>query len=245
MASKLIELRKLASNKLPQHVGIIPDGNRRWAELHNLKTEVGHLKGYKSLKKILYNFFDAGIRYLTVYALSLENAINRPKEELKYIYKIIIKAIDTIINEEDTVKNEVRFKVIGRTSLLPDEVKEKVDELHKFTERFNKNYVNLLIMYDGQAEIADAVKDIIKDKINPEEINRVLIKNYLYTCDFPEVDLIIRTGMNDGARISGFLLWDASYSEFKFRNEFWPEYDEKLLYEDLLEYVKRNRRKGK
>ncbi|MBY9007255.1 MAG: di-trans,poly-cis-decaprenylcistransferase [Candidatus Lokiarchaeota archaeon] len=245
MVSKLIELGKISNQKLPRHVGIIPDGNRRWAKLNNLKTEIGHLNGYKSLKKILYNFFDAGIQYLTVYTLSLENALNRPKDELKYIYKIIIKAIDTIIKEKDTVKNKVRFRVIGRIELLPDEVKEKVNELHKFTENFNKNFVNLLIMYDGQAEITDAIKKIVEEKINPEEINRNLVKNYLYTPDFPEVDLIIRTGMNDGARISGFLLWDASYSEFKFRNEYWPEYNEDLLYEDLQEYVQRNRRKGK
>ncbi len=244
MASKLEELSKLASKLLPQHVGIIPDGNRRWAMLNKVNTEIGHLKGYNSLKKILYSFFDAGIQYLTVYALSLENAYNRPKEELKYIYKIIIKAIDTIIKEEDTVKNEVRFRVIGRLSLLPEEVRQKVNELHEFTKKFNKNFVNLLIMYDGQAEIADAVKEIVRKKINPEDIDRSLIKQYLYTYDFPEVDYIIRTGMNDGARISGFLLWDASYAEFKFHNELWPEYNESLLIEDLEDYVRRNRRKG-
>ncbi|MBN1213848.1 MAG: di-trans,poly-cis-decaprenylcistransferase [Candidatus Lokiarchaeota archaeon] len=245
MASKLIELRNISDQRLPHHIGIIPDGNRRWAKLNNLKTKVGHLKGYKSLKKILYSFFDAGIQYLTVYALSLENAQKRSEEELKYIYKIIIKAINTIIKGEDTVKNEVRFRVIGRTELLPEYVQKKVNELHEFTKNFKKNFVNLLIMYDGQAEIADAIKKIIADNINPDLIDKTLIKKYLYTSDFPEVDLIIRTGMNDGARISGFLLWDASYSEFKFRNEYWPQYNEDLLYQDLQEYALRNRRKGK
>ena len=100
-------------------------------------------------------------------------------------------------------------------------------------------------MYDGQTEIVDAMKNIINDKINAEDINRKLIKNYLYTKDFPELDYLIRTGMSDGARISGFLLWDASYAEFKFRNEFWPEYNEDLLIEDLFDFINRKRRKGK
>ena len=89
------------------------------------------------------------------------------------------------------------------------------------------------------------MKKIIKDKIDPEEIDRSLIKEYLYTKDFPELDFLIRTGMSDGARISGFLLWDASYAEFKFRNEFWPEYNEDLLIEDIHDFINRNRRKGK
>ena len=99
-------------------------------------------------------------------------------------------------------------------------------------------------MYDGQAEIVDAMKKIINDKVEPDKIDRKLIKKYLYTKDFPELDFLIRTGMSDGARISGFLLWDASYAEFKFRNEFWPEYNEDLLIEDIYEYINRNRRKG-
>jgi undecaprenyl diphosphate synthase len=100
-------------------------------------------------------------------------------------------------------------------------------------------------MYDGQSEIVDAMKQIINDKVAPEKVDRKLVKNYLYTKKSPEVDYIIRCGMEDGARISGFLLWDASYAEFKFRDEYWPEYNEELLIEDLKDYIKRNRRKGK
>jgi undecaprenyl diphosphate synthase len=99
-------------------------------------------------------------------------------------------------------------------------------------------------MYDGQEEIVDAVKSIIKDGVKIDKIDKDLIKGYLYTRKFPEVDYIIRTGMEDGARISGFLLWDASYAEFKFRTDLWPDYDQKMVIEDLKDYVKRNRRKG-
>ncbi len=245
MLNKLQELKNTVSDKLPKHVGIIPDGNRRWARNHNIDIKIGHITGYKTLKDILYSFFDAGIKYLTVYALSLENAMKRSKEELAYIYKIIIKAIETIMSEEIVVKEEVRFRILGRLELLPPEVKAKVDEMHEFTKNFNKNFVNILIMYDGQAEIADGIKEIIRNGVKPEEVNRKLIKNYLYTKNTPEVDFIIRTGMEDGARISGFMLWDASYAEFKFRNEYWPEYSADLLVQDLKEYISRNRRKGK
>ena len=91
----------------------------------------------------------------------------------------------------------------------------------------------------------DGVKKLIQNNVNPEEITREMIKEFIYTCNFPELDYIIRTGMDDGARISGFLLWDASYAEFKFRNEYWPDYTEDLLLADLKDYVRRNRRKGK
>ena len=100
-------------------------------------------------------------------------------------------------------------------------------------------------MYDGQEEIVDAVKEIIKSGVKEEDVDRTIIKDHLYTRNFPEVDLIIRTGMEDGARISGFLLWDASYAEFKFRSDLWPDYSREMVIEDLLDYVERNRRKGK
>ena len=245
MEIELTELQKLPSDKIPRHIGLIPDGNRRWAQKNNVHRNVGHYKGYEVVKKILLSCFEAGIKYLTLYALSLENALKRPKDELKYIYKIIKLAVETVKNEPIVTEERVKFNVIGRLELLPQDVRDKIDELIEYTKDFDGAFVNVLIMYDGQAEICDAVKNIIKDNISPNNIDRKVIKDYLYTNKFPEVDLIIRTGMEDGARISGFLLWDASYAEFKFRNEFWPEYNEELLLEDLKDYISRNRRKGK
>jgi tritrans,polycis-undecaprenyl-diphosphate synthase [geranylgeranyl-diphosphate specific] len=238
------ELKKTANGQLPKHVGIVPDGNRRWARKNNMNIHMGHLAGYEKVKKILYNLFDAGIKYLTIYALSLENARKRSKEELNYIFKIIKIAVDTVKNEEIVKKEKVRFNVIGRIWLLPPDVKEKIDELIEYTKNHDNRFINLCIMYDGQEEIVDAVKDIIKDGLNPEEIDRERIKHYLYTKNFPELDFLIRTGMNDGSRLSGFLLWDASYAEFRFRNDLWPDYSEEMLLTDLKDYISRNRRKG-
>ncbi|MEJ2251873.1 MAG: undecaprenyl diphosphate synthase family protein, partial [Candidatus Lokiarchaeota archaeon] len=119
-----------------------------------------------------------------------------------------------------------------------------LNEIEEITKNHKKFFLNVLIMYDGQSEIADAARKMLKDHIKPKDVDRNMIKEYLYTKGMPEVDYIIRTGMNDGARISGFLLWDSSYAEFRFRKDFWPEYNKEMLYEDLVEYIERNRRKG-
>ena len=239
------ELKDVPANKLPKHIGLILDGNRRWAKKNLLEANVGHLIGYENLKDRLFDFFDAGIHYLSIYALSLENARKRSVDELRYIFKIILKAVDTVISESTVREEKVKFNVIGRVHLLPEDVQEKIKELIEFTKDHDQNFINLCIMYDGQEEIVDAVKKITDDKIKSEDITRDLIKSYLYTKNFPELDYIIRTGMEDGARISGFLLWDASYAEFKFRTDLWPDYNKEMIIEDIKEYLKRNRRKGK
>lgn len=245
MPSTLEELRKKGKGNLPKHIGLIIDGNRRWAKKRNLDINFGHLVGYENLKKRLFDFFDAGIHYLSLYLLSLENVKYRKPEEINYIYKIMIKAVDTVIEESIVKKDKVHFSVIGRVSMLPEETRQKLEELIDVTKHHDKNFINLCIMYDGQEEIVDAVKQIINKKIPPEKVNTELIKNHLYTKNSPPVDYLIRTGMNDGARISGFLLWDLSYAEFKFRNELWPDYSKQMVIDDLEEFMERNRRMGK
>jgi undecaprenyl diphosphate synthase len=245
MVSTLKELKEAVKDKLPKHVGLIIDGNRRWAKNRNLDINFGHLVGYENLKKRLFDFFEAGIRYLSLYILSYENLRKRSLEELEYIYKLMIKAVDTVVNESIVKDEKVRFDVVGRLSLLPPNAKAKIQHLIDFTKGHDQNFINLCIMYDGHEEIVDAVKKIIKDGIKPEKIDAKLIKNYLYTRNFPALDYIIRTGMDDGARISGFLLWDSSYAEFKFRSELWPDYNKEMVIQDLFDYTKRSRRMGK
>jgi undecaprenyl diphosphate synthase len=240
----LEQFKEIPKDKLPKHIGLILDGNRRWAIKKLLSPNVGHLIGYKNLKERLFDFFDAGIHYLSIYALSIENVKKRSENEIEYIFNIILDAVDTVIKESTVKEEKVNFNVIGQINLLPLSVREKINELIKFTKDHDQYFINLCIMYDGQEEIVDAVKSIIKDGVKIDKIDKDLIKGYLYTRKFPEVDYIIRTGMEDGARISGFLLWDASYAEFKFRTDLWPDYDQKMVIEDLKDYVKRNRRKG-
>lgn len=239
------ELKDIPKNKLPRHVGLILDGNRRWARENLLNVNVGHLIGYKNLRERLFDFFEAGIHYLSIYALSCENVRKRRDEEIEYIFKIILDAVDTVIQESTVKEESVNFNVIGRVHLLPTSVQTKIQELIDFTKDNDKNFINLCIMYDGQEEIVDAVKQIVQDGVKSEEIDQELIKKYLYTYKFPELDYVIRTGMEDGARISGFLLWDSSYAEFKFREDLWPDYNRDMVIEDLREFSERNRRKGK
>ncbi|MFX0025590.1 MAG: polyprenyl diphosphate synthase [Candidatus Hermodarchaeota archaeon] len=239
------ELKNIQKKKLPHHIGLIIDGNRRWAKKNNLNPNLGHLEGYKILKERLFDFYEVGIRYVTVYALSLENARKRSPEELKYIYKIIFAAVDSVKKESIIREEKININILGRLHLLPENVRRKLEELVDFTKDFNQSFLNVCIMYDGQEEIVDAVKMLIKEGIEPDKIDCELVKNCLYTKGYPELDYIIRTGMEDGARISGFLLWDASYAELKFRDEYWPDYTKEMMIEDLLDYVKRNRRKGK
>ncbi len=246
MTFTLEDLKKAGKDKLPQHIGLIVDGNRRWAKKRNLDVNFGHLVGYENLKKRLFDFFDAGIHYLSLYLLSLENVKRRSSDELNYIYQIMIQAVDTVVNESIVKEDKVRFNIVGKLSMLPLDVRKKLEELIEFTKSHDQNFINLCIMYDGHEEIVDAIKSIIKDQINPEEINTNLIKGYLYEGrgNFPDLDYIIRTGMEDGARISGFLLWDSSYAEFKFRKELWPDYNKEMVLEDLIDYTKRSRRMG-
>lgn len=157
----------------------------------------------------------------------------------------MVRAVDTVINESIVKEEKVKFNVIGRIHMLPEKARRKIEELVEFTKDHDQNYINLCIMYDGHEEIVDAIKRIINDGVKPERVNTELIKNYLYTKNFPPLDYIIRTGMNDGARISGFLLWDSSYAEFKFRNDLWPDYNKEMVIEDLEDYINRNRRMGR
>jgi len=239
------ELLKEAGDRLPKHVGIILDGNRRWALKRKLGIDEGHKAGYENLREMLFSFLKAGIHYVSVYALSLENVRGRSTAEIEYLFGLIEKALGSINDFAKIKEEEVRITISGDLSRLPKAIQDSVRKKVDSTKKFNKNFLNICVMYDGQEEIVHAVKNIIKDKIKPKNISREMFRNYLYANDFPPLDYVIRTGMEDGARISGFMLWDASYAEFRFRDEYWPDYNEEMLIEDLKEYLRRKRRMGK
>ncbi|WP_457558123.1 polyprenyl diphosphate synthase [Candidatus Harpocratesius sp.] len=232
-------------DQLPRHVGIILDGNRRWIKRQGIKNTLkGHMEGYKTLKKILYAFFDAKIKYLSIYALSSENVRKRNPKEISYLFNLLLKSVNEVILEPTIHDNKVRVKIIGRINELPKDIQDGIEKVNQITKKYHDFFINVCINYDGQEEIVDAVKEIIANGYSQEEISKDTIKKCLYTKEFPELDYLIRTGMEDGARISGFLLWDASYAEFCFRKELWPDYNDTMLLEDLKEYIRRNRRKG-
>jgi tritrans,polycis-undecaprenyl-diphosphate synthase [geranylgeranyl-diphosphate specific] len=243
--NSLKQLKNQYNSQLPKHLGLILDGNRRWAQLHGISDPTqGHLAGYQTLKKILLPIFNAGIHYLTVYALSLDNVQKRPAKEVQFLFQLLLKGVADILKEDLIYKNKVRVRLIGRIWELPLEIQAEITKLNKITEQFRDNFINFCVMYDGQEELVDAVKNIITDKIAPDQITKEILKTHLYTREFPECDYVIRTGMNDGMRLSGFLLWDIAYAEFRFRNELWPDYNAEFLLDDLKEFITRHRRKG-
>lgn len=241
----LQELREHYQDRLPKHLGLILDGNRRWIRKQGIENTLkGHLAGYQTLKKILLPIFEAGVHYLTVYALSSENVAKRSTKEVQYLFKLLVTGVEDVLGETLIAEKEVKVRLIGRLNKLPPKIVAEIEKMNKVTDSHNQNFINFCVLYDGQEEIVDAVKKIIGEGINSENINKSTVKSHLYTNKFPELDYIIRTGMDDGARISGFLLWDSSYAEFRFRNDLWPDYDKKMLLEDLKIYISRNRRKG-
>ena len=234
-----------SSNKIPKHIAIQMDGNRRWGRENKGDPLEGHKEGAKTLKKIAEHCRDIGVKILTVYALSTEN-LKRPKEELAVHFGLHKKYLKKwILDSDDFVKNEVKFQVLGRKELLPKEEQEIIKQAEEKTKNFSKLIFNVCLCYNGQDEIVDATKEIIKKGIKPEEINREIIKQHLYTKDIPPPDMMIKTGMNPEKRISAFLLYDVAYTELFFTKTKWPAFSPQELNELIKEYQNRNRRFGR
>lgn len=225
---------------IPNHIAIIMDGNRRWAKEHHFATAIGHQQGANTLKKIIKYCDKIGVKYLTVYAFSTENW-KRTKEEVDGLMKLFVTTLKNDLKEMH--KNNVRVRFLGDRTQLATELQEVMDNSEKLTE--NNNGVNFQIAfnYGARAEIVNAVKNIIKAEIVPENITEELISENLYTKNIPDPDLLIRTGGDK--RVSNYLLWQIAYSEIYVTNTLWPEFDEKALDLAIEEFNSRQRRFGK
>lgn len=238
--------RDLDPNKMPKHVAIIMDGNRRYARLQgNVDVVKGHELGADTLEKVLDWSIELGIEIITVYAFSTEN-FNRPKEEVEGLMKLFIYNFKRLVDHEKIHKNEVRVKVVGRTELLPDEVKEAIKEAEDATKHYNKRFFNLAIGYDGRLEIIDSFKKIIEQvqdgKISIDDVDEELVSKNLYTEGIDDPNLIIRTSGEE--RLSGFLLWQSSYSELYFCETLWPDLRKVDFLRAIRSYQARERRFG-
>lgn len=229
-------------NNLPKHVAIIMDGNRRWAKQNNLDTPQGHKAGAETLKKLAKFANKIGIKYMTVYAFSTENW-KRSQEEVGAIMKLLKYYIASFFKEYD---ENIKINVLGKISDLPKDLQE---EINKTTEKTKNNtglVLNICFNYGGRDEIVTAAKKIaekaIKGEIKIEDINEQMISDNLYTAGQPDPDLLIRTSGEE--RISNFLPWQISYSEFVFTEKYWPEYDENEFIKSIQIYQKRTRRFG-
>ncbi len=234
------------------HIGVIMDGNRRYAKKLGRPSSFGHYQGAKKLRKFIDWMKELSekykIKYATFYSLSTENIKNRKKEEIEYLFKLFKKEFSKILNpRHDVHKDKVRVRIIGRKDMLPKDLRELFRKVEQATKKYSKFYLNFAIAYGGRQEIVDMVKKISKKikngKIKIGDINEKIVEENLYTDGIPPVDIIIRTGGEE--RISNFLLWQSAYAELFFLKKFWPEIEKKDLENILKKFYKRQRRFGK
>jgi len=232
---------KLDPNNIPQHIGIIMDGNRRWAAKRGLTVNQGHEAGAKALEKIVEHCLDLGIKTLTVYALSTENWRKRTKEEVKGIFDLLVKMVKE--KKEEYKKKGVKIAILGDFQAFPRKVVRAIKEILAIVKKHERLKVNLALNYGGRDEILRVVKKIIAEGVPPEKLTEENFSKFLYTNGEPDPDLIIRTGGE--LRLSNFLLWQMSYSELYFTDILWPDFTPEELDKAIADYQKRQRRFGK
>lgn len=231
---------KLDKKRIPKHIGIILDGNRRWAAKRGLTAVQGHEAGVKALAKIVNHCLELGVDTLTIYALSTENWRKRAKKEVEGIFNLLTKLVEE--KKEEYKKKGVKLAVLGDFQAFPRKVVRAIEEMIAIVKKHERLKVNIALNYGGRDEILRAVKKIIKEDIPPEKINEKMFGQFLWTNGEPDPDLIIRTGGEK--RLSNFLLWQMSYAELYFTDTLWPDFTPAKLDKAIAEYQKRTRRFG-
>ena len=228
--------------KVPKHVGIILDGNRRFAKKLMMKPWMGHEWGEKKAEKLFEWSKECGVKELTLYTFSIQN-FDRPKEEFDFLMKLFVKSFNGI--KDDEKMNNIKINIIGRINLFPKDVQKAMNDLMEKTKDNGPYVVNFAMAYGGQEEVIDAVKKIAEQvkegKLDVDTINEEVFEDNLYMKDSPE--LIIRTGGEK--RTSNFLNYQAAYSEWIFLGKLWPEFEKEDFIECLQEYSNRQRRFGR
>lgn len=228
--------------KIPNHVGIILDGNGRWAKSRGMNRSSGHKAGYENLKKLCVHILNVGVKYLSVYAFSTEN-FKRSEEEVGYLMNLIAKKFKS--DAKFFMENDVKVIFSGVRENLRKDVLESMDYITELTKDNKKGIFNVCINYGGHLEITDMTKKIAQQVLNGEikidDINEDLINKNLYH-ELPPIDFLIRT--SGEYRVSNFMLWQMSYAEFYFPKIHFPDFNEEEFDKALLEYTKRDRRFG-
>ena len=237
--------KKISDNHgcLPEHVGIIMDGNGRWARKRGLPRSAGHKAGANNFRKIAKYCSKIGIKYLTVYAFSTENW-SRPEEEVNYLMRLFEQYLKEALSDFEQENIKVLF--LGDKTVFSDNLQKLIDEVEKNSQKNTGMVLNIAMNYGGRQEITETIKKIAVElednNLKIEDIDEKLVSRYLYTADQPDPDLIIRP--SGELRLSNFLLWQSAYSEFVFFNVLWPDFSERDLNRAIDQYVSRNRRFG-
>ena len=240
---------QIKNKKKPEHIGVILDGNRRWASQRSLPLWMGHHFGADKVEDFIEWCFNLGVKTVTLYVLSTEN-FQRSTKEVEKIIQLIKEKAEKMKGSEGRIFHEkkVRIKAIGRVNLLSKTMQDTLHELEESTKKYDGFYLNLAIAYGGRAEIIDATKKIVEEvshgKLKLNQIDEQTFEQYLYTAHLPksDPDLIIRTSGEE--RLSGFFLWQGAYSELHFLDVFWPDFRRIDLWRSIRTYQSRKRRYG-
>ncbi len=226
--------------RIPYHVGIVMDGNGRWAQQRGQPRVFGHRAGTENIRRVLEASINVGIKALTIYAFSTENW-NRPPAEVRALMQLLSRTIRDQLRELH--ENGVQIRHSGSLIGISDTLKRQIAEALELTRNNDRIILNVAFNYGGRAEIIDAVQRIIADGLRPDEVTEDMFSHYLYTQGLADPDLIIRTGGE--YRLSNFLIWQAAYAEYYATPTFWPDFDENELRLALVAYTERDRRFGK
>ncbi|MCL4323430.1 MAG: polyprenyl diphosphate synthase [Candidatus Thermoplasmatota archaeon] len=230
---------------VPYHVGIITDGNRRYANSHGIESNLGHVKGKEKLEEVLEWCMEIGTRVVTVYAFSTEN-FKRDNKEVEFLFTLISNSLLNLINDERVQRNKIRVKIIGSIETLPGFLQDSIKKVEDATKDYNGYKLNIAVAYGGREEIIEAIRKIADEykqgKITMDDITEENFKKYLYDGTIPDPDLILRTSGEE--RVSNFLLWQGAYSELYFSDVFWPELRKLDFLRAVRSYQTRKRRFG-
>ena len=226
-------------SQVPQHIGIIMDGNGRWARRRGRPASFGHRAGVRAIKRVLQGCEDLGVKVLSVYAFSTENW-SRPRAEVRALMRLFHETMQREI--EEMHRRGVRIVVSGRREELSPRMRQRIDEAIERTARNTGGVLNVCLNYGGRAELVDAVRRLVADGVPPPQVDEASIAARLYNPDLPEPDLIIRTAGE--RRVSNFLLWQSAYSEMLVTDTLWPDFDVEDLKVAVADYAARVRSFG-
>jgi len=230
------------------HIAIIPDGNRRWAERKGVPLYEGHRIGVETTEKIFEKALELKIPYLTFWAASYDNLLRRSREEVKFLIKLITEEFRRLLEDTRVHKNEVKIRILGRfREILPPKTLRIIEKLMEKTEKYEIFSLTFLLAYNGTDEMVEAIKRITKAfKESTIKITGEVIKNFLWTKDLPPVDLVIRTGCEEDPHNSaGFMMWHTAYSQYYFTKTLYPDFTPEEFERAIKDFIKRERRLGK
>ena len=225
---------------IPRHIGIILDGNRRWAKKYGLPAYEGHLAGHDRVQEVALAAFNSGVEFVSMYAFSTENW-KRSQEEVDKLMGLVLKSLTSDVPIMN--KNNIKLRVIGSRENLSNRIIKAIDSAEASTQNNTGGTLVLCFNYGGQLEIVDAVKKIIQSGVGADKVDTDLISRNIYGPEIPPIDIVVRTGGEH--RISNFMLWRISYSELMFVDKFWPDMTKDDVKVIIDEYSKRSRRIGK